>query len=297
MSGLINAGYKPVQQRGRASFRAPRGTAVKKIGMVGGVTWRSTVEYYAGICELSEEHHRSGNLNGEPSIPEIAIESLDMAKAVALLGIDGDEASWEGFDGYHRAALRRLQEGGADFALMASNTSHHRFPSIVSGIEMPVMDLFEIAAREASAIGAEEVVILGTRMTMESNRMRRQFERLGIRAHAPPNPETRNHVLDLIARLQRGAAENTGSELDAIVRESMSDGCNFATAVCLACTELPLAFPEWRRHGTFLRGDLRYLSTTALHVRAAVSLCFSLQPGFCHAPTPGSGTGTTRSET
>jgi aspartate racemase len=72
-------------------------------------------------------------------MPEIGIESLDLAKAVAYLGSDDDEDSWTQFDDYHRAALRRLEASGAEVALVASNTPHHRFDALVRGIQIPVI--------------------------------------------------------------------------------------------------------------------------------------------------------------
>jgi aspartate/glutamate racemase len=69
----------------------------------------------------------------------MSIESLDVNKAISYFGTDEDETSWSQFDGYHRAALERLEASGADFALMASNTPHHRFASIVRGIRIPVL--------------------------------------------------------------------------------------------------------------------------------------------------------------
>jgi len=132
----------PVAAAGHGSF-----IHVKKIGIVGGVAWRSTVDYYAEICRRSE-----------PQTPEISIESLDLNKAVSYLGVDGDEESWRRFDDYHRAALQCLEASGADFALMASNTPHHRFASIVRGIGIPVISIFDVVAKESARIisGAED---------------------------------------------------------------------------------------------------------------------------------------------
>ena len=101
---------------------------MKKIGIVGGVGWPSTVDYYSLICRRSERWHLT---------PEMSIESLDLNKAVSYLGVDGDEESWVRFDDYHRAALRRLGSSGAEFALMASNSPHRRFASIVRGMGIP----------------------------------------------------------------------------------------------------------------------------------------------------------------
>src|SRR5260370_1458752 len=90
--------------------------AMKKIGIVGGVAWLSTVDYYSGLCRRSEQWHLARNLQGVPSTPEMSIESLDLNKAISYLGIDDIEESWSQFDEYHRAALRRLEASGAEFA-------------------------------------------------------------------------------------------------------------------------------------------------------------------------------------
>src|SRR5712675_749673 len=104
---------------------------MKKIGLLGGVGWRSTVEYYSAICRRSEQRYIANHIQKIPHIPEMCIESLDLGKAVSYLGKDDDEQSWRLFDDYHAVALKRLEEAGADFAIMASNSPHHRFDSIV----------------------------------------------------------------------------------------------------------------------------------------------------------------------
>src|SRR5262249_4339359 len=127
--------------------------AMKRIGIVGGVAWISTVDYYSGICRRAEQWHAANGLDGAPAIPAMVIESLNLSKAVAYLGVDGDEESWSRFDEYHRAALRRLESSGADFAMIASNTPHCRFETIVRGITIPVLDIFGLTARASAEAG------------------------------------------------------------------------------------------------------------------------------------------------
>src|SRR5258708_39403977 len=119
---------------------------MKKIGIVGGGAWLSTVDYYSEICRRSERWHIARSSQGVPSTPEMSIESLDLNKAVSYLGIDGDEKSWSQFADYHRTALRRLKASGVDFALMASNTPHERSATTVRGVGIPVINLFEIVS-------------------------------------------------------------------------------------------------------------------------------------------------------
>jgi aspartate racemase len=126
---------------------------MKKIGIVGGVAWRSTVDYYSEICRRSKRWYLARQPRGVPATPEMSIESLDLDKAVSYLGIDGDEESWKQFDDYHRAALQRLEASGAEFPLMASNTPHHRFASIVRGTGIPVIEILKSSHKKALESG------------------------------------------------------------------------------------------------------------------------------------------------
>ena len=233
---------------------------MKKIGIVGGIAWPSTVEYYAGLCRLSEERDET---------PEMVIDSLDHNRAVAYVGDDAVPDSWLRFDAYHRDALKRLEAAGADFALIASNTSHHRLVEILRGIRIPVLSLFDAAAAECARLGARRVLILGTATTMGSPRLREAFAARGIAAAGPQDPEVRAASIRLSKELQhRGELAGAAAELDTMVRISCPPDAE-PPLVCLACTELPLAFPEQKTLAVFESGGLRYMNTTAVHIRAA----------------------------
>ncbi len=236
---------------------------MKKIGIVGGVAWLSTVDYYSQICRRSERRYGS--------TPEMSIESLDLNKAVAYLGMDGDEESWAIFDEYHRAALRRLEASGAEFAVIASNTPHHRFASIVRGIGIPVINILEVTAQEIARLGASEVLLLGTELTMQSSEFREAFARHGVRAEGPRDEESRTNTEELIAELQLGRAAGAAERLGRIARISFESPFNTQPVVCLACTELPLAFPEQKMLATFEYDGLTYINTTAMHIEAALN--------------------------
>jgi aspartate racemase len=258
----------------------------KKIGIVGGVGWQSTVDYYSELCRRSERWHLRRNPEAVPSTPEISIESLDLNKAVSYLGsvsypgkdkdIDNDdeddEKSWSQFDEYHRAALQRLEASGADFALIASNSAHHRFASIVRGIRIPVISILEAMAKESARIGACEVLILGTALTMRSQPFREAFAKYGIEAAAPEDEMLRAATAGLIADLQLGKPQGVAGRLRSIARTSFEQQFGAQPVVCLACTELPLAFPEQKTLATFEREGVVYLNSSAAHINAAFDL-------------------------
>ena len=242
---------------------------MKKIGIVGGVAWLSTVDYYSEICRRSERWHLARNLQGAPSTPEMSIESLDLNKAVSYLGTDDDEESWSQFDGYHRSALERLEASGVDFALIASNTPHHRFAAIVRGIGIPVISILEVVAKECARIGTSEVLILGTELTMRSRRFSEEFAKYGVEAAGPHDEAARALTVELITELQLGKLEGAAERLGRIAKISFEQQFGAQPIVCLACTELPLAFQEQKMLTTFEYDRVLYINTTAVHINAA----------------------------
>lgn len=241
-----------------------------KIGLVGGIAWRSTADYYAGICQLAEERHRSQGKEGAIAIPHISIESLDLAKAIALLGDAEMHGCWEAFDAYHRDALRRLEVSGADFALIASNTPHHRFDAIVEGVDIPVINIFETVARRAAAVDFRELLILGTTLTMTSDQIRKAFDRHGVKVVCPPR-WLFSRISKLIAALQRGEQRSAGFELAAVVVAASGSQSSSLKAVCLACTDFAIAFGNGPRQFSRTMNGITYLDAAVAHIEDAFS--------------------------
>lgn len=239
---------------------------MKKIGILGGIGWPSTVEYYAGLCGLAESRNR---VQGRAQMPEMAIESLDLAKAEMLVGTDGDEGSWLAFDAYHRAALQRLERSGADFAVIACNTAHHRLTQIERDLAIPVLGIADIAADACAERGVREVLILGTRTVMASNVFRETFRQRGIDARAPAEERHRQMVLASIDALARGHDDGASGRIREVIAEAGLHQADPAAAVYLGCTELPLAFPAHKHEGMFELDGVRCINSTALHIRAA----------------------------
>ncbi len=202
--------------------------------------------------------------------------SLDLNKAVSYFGSDDDEETWRQFDDYHRAAVQRLERSGADFALIASNTAHHRFASIVRGIGIPVISILEVAAKESARIGACEVLILGTALTMRSPRFREGFAKYGVEAAGPHDEGLRALTVGLIDELQLGKLEGVAERLGRIAKMSFEQQFGAQPVVCLACTELPLAFQEQKMLTTFEYDGVSYINTTAVHIVAAFDFAVNL---------------------
>jgi aspartate racemase len=241
---------------------------MKKIGLAGGVGWRSTVEYYAGLCRRAEEMRNAIGPGGTSRIAEMIIESLDHAKAVSLLGNDENDESWSHFDAYHRAALLRLVSCGAEVAAIASNSPHHRFEEITRGVRIPVISIFDASALECARIGARHVLILGTRLIMRSGKIRQSFARYGIEALGPADDAWRAQTAELSTDLQQGRVEGAADRLGNIAWNAYEELFHGLPVVCLACTELPLAFPEHASHASFDYCGAKYINSAAAHIDA-----------------------------
>jgi aspartate racemase len=239
---------------------------MKKIGILGGIGWPSTVEYYAGLCGLAESRNRA---QGRAQMPEMAIESLDLANAEMLVGTDGDEGSWLAFDAYHRAALQRLERSGADFAVIACNTAHHRLTQIERDLAIPVLGIVDAAADACAERGVREVLILGTRTVMTSAVFREAFRQRGINARVPAEERHRQMVLASINALARGHDDGASGRIREVIGESGLHQTDPSAAVYLGCTELPLAFPAHKHESLFEIDGIRCINSTALHIRAA----------------------------
>lgn len=249
-------------------------SSIKKIGIIGGVAWPSTVVYYSELSRRGDELRLAQGAKGLPrdlaieiSI-EMTIESLDLNRAIAYWGNDEDDASWARFDEYHHRALKRLEACGAEVAVMASNTPHHRFDAIVRGIGIPVISIVDASAAAAARLGAREVLILGTPVTMRSAKFREGFAKHGIEARGPRDERTRAMTEDLIRELQSGKTAGAAERLGKIARESFAAEFAGPAVACLACTELPLAFVDEKVLAILQDGGVTYINTSGAHIDA-----------------------------
>lgn len=241
---------------------------MKKLGLVGGVAWPSTIDYYRAICRLSIEHHRGRHVSGPPPVPEMSIESLNLNKSFSLRGGDVlDHESWSQYDKYFRDALRRIEVSGAEIAIIASNTPHNRFDAITRGIGIPVLSIFEAVASHCKGLGVEEMLILGTAPTMESSVFPQILKRYGITGSAPTRPEDRAQVVTLIGELYTDNDDRAAQRIGDVVKASLP-ARGVARTACLACTELPLAFREIERVTELSFDGTLYINTTMVHAKA-----------------------------
>jgi len=242
---------------------------MKKIGIIGGLAWPSTADYYRLICSGANAHFRALGHPMPLPTPPITIESVNMAETRKLRG-KPDGTGWERFDTVFREAFRRLERAGCDFGIIASNTPHARLHAIRQGLDLPILGIIEETARETQRIGVSRALVLGTSVTMRGDLYPQRLRKLGIE----PNPRLPEAQIEGMQRLidkefYEGATEAGTTRLLDICRAHVPDPAE--TAILLACTELPLAFPDHCDDASFEADGFRFVNTSVAHAKAALA--------------------------
>ena len=242
---------------------------MKKIGIIGGLAWPSTADYYRLICSGANAHFRARGHPMPLPAPPITIESVNMAETRKLRG-NPDGTGWERFDAVFRETFQRLERAGCDFGLIASNTPHARLDAIRQGLDLPIISIIEETARQTARIGAARALVLGTAVTMRSDLYPARLRALGV----VPNQRLPEAEIDTMQRLidtefYEGATRVGTNRLLDVCRAHVQDPAN--TAILLACTELPLAFPAHADDASFETQGFRFINTSVVHARAALA--------------------------
>lgn len=226
---------------------------MKTLGMIGGISPESTIDYYRKIIEL---HRQQRPDSGAPSI---IINSIDLYRALRLL----DANDLVGLVHYFRTELERLAAAGANFGLLTANTAHIVFDEVAQVSPIPLISIVEATAQQARRLGLQRLGLIGTRFTMQANFFPEMFKRQQMEIRVPTRDEQDFIHEKYFSELVKGVfADDTRQRLLAIIAAMKDrDGIH---GVILGGTELPLIL-----RGTDT-GGLPFLDTTDIHVRAAV---------------------------
>ena len=240
---------------------------MKKIGILGGVGWASTVDYYRAISEGAGRHFAKLGHGSPLPVPPMTIESVTQAHTRALRGQPGDEESWAGFDAVFRNAMLVLQNASCDFAIIASNTPHARLHAIRRGVDMPILSIFDATAKATAATKVETALVLGTSVTMQARGYADRLSRENISANAPLSDADIAEMQAMIdSDFYGGASKTARDRLLAYCDRHAEPG----TAILLACTELPLAFPDNLDDPSFQADGHLFINPSAAHVASAL---------------------------
>lgn len=229
---------------------------MKTIGLLGGMTWHSTVEYYrlinAGV------HKQLGGSHSARCI----LYSVEFADIEELQ----NSAGWDALAGFMVDAAKRVEQAGAECLLICANTMHRTADAVASAISVPLLHIADATAAEIRKQGLRTVGLLGTRFTMEQDFYRDRLEKRHGLKTLIPEKEERDKVHQIIYHeLGLGIiTEESRKSYVSVIRNLHERG---AEGVILGCTEIPLLIgPD--------DYPIPMFDTTAIHAAAAVS--FSL---------------------
>ncbi len=233
---------------------------MKTIGLLGGMTWHSTVEYYRLINSGIQQR-----LGGSHSARCI-LHSVDFEEFEELQNA-GD---WSRLADLMVAAATSVERAGADFLVICANTMHRTAPAVERAISIPLLHIADAAATEIRNKGLRTIGLLGTRFTMEQDFYRERLEQKHFLNVLIPDDAARKKVHDIIYyELGHGIiSESSRKAYVSIIRDLHTRG---AEGVILGCTEIPLLI----RPGDY---SLPLFDTTALHAAAAVDWALKSEP-------------------
>ncbi|UCG57196.1 MAG: aspartate/glutamate racemase family protein [Phycisphaerales bacterium] len=225
---------------------------MKTIGLIGGMSWESSLEYYRIINEDVRE--RLGGLHSA----KILMYSFDFAEIENLQR----QGKWEKAAQLVVDAARRLEMAGADFLMLCTNTMHKVADTVEKSVEIPLLHIADAVAQAIKARNFKKVGLLGTRFTMEEDfYTNRLLSKHGV-AVIVPDLEDRRIVNDTIynelclGMIGRASKETLGAIIQAL-------GAKGAEGVILGCTELGLLIKQQDC-------EVPLFDSTSIHAKTAV---------------------------
>jgi len=221
---------------------------MKKIGILGGMSYESTIKYYDLLLKKYYDEYNDYNY------PEILIYSLNFQKVIDYeLGNDTPK-----YVDYLMGGINSLQKGGTDFIIMAANSPHAVYDDLVKKTNLPILSIVEATAEKALELRLNKLLLIGIKFTMQSSFYQRIFEKFNMQVITPEDIE--QDLIDQIIfdELVIGKFKNESKQkMLEIIHNYDVDG------VILGCTELPLIF---HKNDT----SIKLLDTIEIHVEAAL---------------------------
>lgn len=225
---------------------------MKTIGLIGGMSWESSIEYYRIINETAKE--MLGGLHSAKSL----MMTVDFAEIEKLQ----HEDRWDEAGQILVKCAQDLERGGADFIVLCTNTMHKLADQIIANVNIPFLHIADATAQKITEAGIKKIGLLGTRFTMEHDFYKgRLIQNFGLNVLVP-NEADREIVHRVIydelvlGKIMDGSRE----EYKRIMEGLISQG---AEGIILGCTEIELLIKQSDSHAPLF-------PTTLIHAVSAV---------------------------
>lgn len=234
---------------------------MKTIGLIGGLSWESSVVYYQIINRKTQEL-----LGGSHSARSLMF-SVDFGEIARLQ----HEGNWAKLGEIMVDAAKKLERGGAELIVICTNTMHMFADDLEQAVNIPLVHIGDATGQAVKKHGLKKVGLLGTKFTMEKDFLKKRLlDKFGIETAIPD--ETDREIVHSIIYNELVKGEIKASSRDAyldIINKLTADG---AEGIVLGCTEIPLLVtPECT--------DAVLFDTTTIHAEAAVEFALNPQRG------------------
>lgn len=224
---------------------------MKTIGLIGGMSWKSSLEYYRIINETVKE--KLGGLHSAKSI----MYSVDFDE----IGKLQDQNNWDKATKLMIDVAQRLEKAGADFVIICTNTIHKTADDVQKQINIPLLHIVDVTAENINKQGLRKVGLLGTKFTMEQDFYKGRLKEHGIDVIIPDEAQ-RQMVHDVIYNeLCLGEIKQASKDIFKEIIASLVSGG--AEGIILGCTEIPLLVKQEDY-------DISMFDTTRIHAVSAV---------------------------
>lgn len=227
---------------------------MKTIGLIGGISWQSTVAYYQVI------NRRTNELLGGSHSAKVLLHSVDFDEVARMQ----HEGRWDDFQDLLIEAAKGLERGGADFFLICANTPHIVADGVQHAVGIPLVHIGDAVGHAIQLAGLRKVGLLGTRFTMEEDFLKSRLDRkFGIESIVREK-EDRDLVHSVIYdELVNGDMREESRRAYVKIIDKLT--ANGAAGIVLGCTEIPLLV-------SLEDTDAALFDTARIHAELAVDL-------------------------
>ena len=230
---------------------------MKKIGLVGGLTWVSTVDYYRLLNELVNER------KGGSEAAEIIIYSVNFGPIKKYT----EEGNWKAISAIICNAAQKLETAGADCILLGANTMHKIAHEVQESISVPLIHIASVTAKAISHQSLKKVALLGTKYTMQLDFYKNALARQGIETLIPSVEKIDIINTAIYTELGKNIfLPSTKEQFIEVINDLHQQG---AEGVILGCTEIPMLIKQ-------SDSPIPVFDTTRLHALAAVDFALKM---------------------
>jgi len=225
---------------------------MKRIGLLGGMSWESTLQYYRLLNRGI--NHKMGGLHSA----DIIMHSIDFGPVEKCM----QQGNWQEIEKILGSAVISLERGGADFFLICTNTMHKLAPQLEDRVNIPLLHIADASAEQLKKNSVAKVGLLGTQFTMEENFYTgRLQDKHGLQVLIPGKRDREIVNRVIFDELCCGKVRDTSRQQYYRIISQLKD--NGAEAILLGCTEIGLLLDQQDI-------ELKLFDTTHIHAAKAV---------------------------